>query len=244
MKSRKDEIAALKARLDNEKKKNAVLRKKIARLRTENDRAHISGSYSSLMTSGLFLLYSDSYFSYIAESLKRTPTYSRWDRFLLCFRRLRVISVSFRIMTYIFAFVQTSAALILLFSIMIVALPSFLIISAITVFATLIESYRSNRTVERLLREKKGYVFLALSANAFEEGSFFRSNVEEFSRDTRALVIVVSPFLFSSRGLYGNTPFISAKSENHSILIVRKNYFYSLRKKVLNKHHDKITIVS
>lgn len=243
MKQKNDEVAELKRRLEAEKKINAALKRRINRLTAETAYRQAGNSYDTLMASGSFLFYSDSFFSYVIESLRSTSVYSRWDRFLIYYRRLRMISVSFRVATYIFAFIQTSAALILLFSIMVVALPAFFIIVFLIISAAIVENARNNHAIEKLINNRKTFVFLALSPSAFDINSFFRANITELSMRENTLIIVVSPFLLSSKGLYGARPYISAKTENHSVIIIRKNYFYSLKKKILRKHSGNITVV-
>ena len=56
-------------------------------------------------------------------------------------------------------------------------------------------------------------------------------------------VLVVSPYPLSSRGLGGKGGFFTARREAEGLYLVRRHYFFMLRKRVLDALEQDITVV-
>ena len=56
-------------------------------------------------------------------------------------------------------------------------------------------------------------------------------------------VLVVSPYPVSPRGLGGKGSFFTARKEAEGIYLVRRHYFFMLRKRVLDAMGQNITMI-
>lgn len=63
------------------------------------------------------------YFSFLTAVIRDTAAYGFWERFLMLFRRFRLISLIFRTISWIFAVVQTGTMFIVFAALAVIALP-------------------------------------------------------------------------------------------------------------------------
>jgi hypothetical protein len=56
-------------------------------------------------------------------------------------------------------------------------------------------------------------------------------------------VIVVTPYTVSGRGLGGRGRFFTARREADHLYVVRRHYFFTLRRRVLDRLDGEITVV-
>ena len=65
--------------------------------------------------------------------------------------------------------------------------------------------------------------------------------VEEFSREPDHICIVVSPHFWRNRGLFGNKKLYRfSRAESESILLVRRQYYFMLKKNIFNETSNEI----
>ena len=174
------------------------------------------------------------FFGYLWGTWRRTPLWSYWQRWLTVFRRFRTVALVIRVLTFLFSLLQTGTLVILSTLIFLVILPLLAVLMLGILITAAIESRRSNRYLERTLTDRRVCVlFPSADPTPFFAQSARRLVAEGFA------VIVVSPFWISARGIghpkQKRTFYATLRREAPDLYLVRRYYFFSLRKHVLQK---------
>ncbi len=103
-------------------------------------------------------------------------------------------------------------------------------------------SRRMNRILARELSGKAVRVFIPPRGASLKAGSFFIRNARAMACEGVA-VLVVSPYPVSNRGLGGKGGFFTARKESEGLYLIRRHYFFMLRKQVLDALEQDITMV-
>lgn len=185
------------------------------------------------------------YLGYVASSVKGTSVWSFFRKGIRHFRRFRLLSFLFRMATKIAVFAESGVALVAWLSFSLFMLPFILVLAIVTFIIGIFRSRKTNGILLEKLRDKKVYVLFAdrkqLPKNRDQE-SFLRKNAEDLARDG-SVVVVVSPYYFSSRGLGEDRAYVTARREFEGVYIVRKNYFFMLRRRVIKTVAAEIVVI-
>ena len=191
------------------------------------------------------LIHETSYLGYLKKRFTTASLYSIWTRILAYFRRFRLITTIFKVITSLITILGTSAFFLFISMGIFVLIPFLLIFFSFFLISGIF--YRKKR-FEELMRSASGctiYVFFPIAGQPFEKGSFFKSTVKSILNDTdnQNFIIVVSPYFFSPKGIdEKNSPYYHIlRIESERVCIIRKNSFFALRKKFLS-HTDSYVI--
>lgn len=160
--------------------------------------------------------------------------YRIWRDILSYLRRLRMIAWIFRIFSLLMTVIQTGALVILTTAVFLVLLPLAAALMLGILLTALIESRRTNRFLKGFLEGKTVYILFASERS----GAFFADSVRALSRCEDAVVLVISPYWISSKGnalTQGASKefYCTARREASNIFLIRKYYFFSLRRRAL-----------
>ncbi len=170
------------------------------------------------------------FFGFAYDALTHTPLYTHWQAFLSLLRRFRAVAFFLRVLTVIFAIIETGTLVLLTTAVFLVILPLAVALMLGILITALLESRRTNRQMTRWLEGKEIFV-LFLSQR---ENPFLEQNANLLSKTENAAVIVVSPYLLSPRGLLHKESFYcTARRENENVYLIRRYYYFSFRKHVL-----------
>lgn len=231
-----EEIQALKKQLNKERRTNRLLRKKLAQ-RGIRDLDIGEGSPENFQQRAkeARLFDHDGYARYLAALVRENSLFRLWERLTSYLRRLGLVSITVRIFTYILLLVQTGTVFFLLLVLFLIALPVLAAVTLSIYFTALLRSRRDNQTVEALCKDKRVYVFFPTKAQEFSRGNFWKGNLLDLASKDNTLVVVVAPYFFSSKGLWEKRNFyLNFRGESDRILLIRKHYFFSLRRHVLS----------
>ena len=185
------------------------------------------------------------YPKYLISLVKSTSFWLLCQRGLSFFRKFRLISWILRIVTRIVIWAETSVAFIAWISATIVILPFLALLSAASLFIALFRSKNANKHFEELLGGKKVYILFASKKQLSKRGEkvgFFVQNVRELAlRDS--VCIVVSPHFFGREGIGGSDFYVTARKESENIYMVRKNYYFMLRRVVIERVASEIICI-
>ncbi len=182
------------------------------------------------------------YFSYIFQLISSTSIFNIYKRILGFLRRYAFISTTLKIVIAILAVVQSSAVFVIATSASFLALPFILVISYAVFFLAHINRKRNDAVNKKLLAHKRIFVFFPPKKRALSPDSYFSGMVEELSKKTDHICIVVSPHFWRNRGLFGNKkPYRFSRAESESILLVRRQYYFMLKKNIFNESSNEIT---
>lgn len=154
----------------------------------------------------------------------------------LFFRRVRLVRM-------IVTVISAVATAILLLPVYVVVLPIVLALTGSTAFFSLFFSFRKNRQLREALAGKHLYVFVAADDACLEPSSYFAHCVHQLAQDNDCAVLVVSPHNLRTHGLGGRGAYLTARRECQNVYIVRRHYFFNLRRRVLRYIDERMTVV-
>lgn len=185
---------------------------------------------------------------YLLELVKSTSVYGIYTRILAYFRRYRLFSTIFKILTKVIVWAETSAVFIVSFSAtVIIVLPLTALLFVVSLLAALLGSRKANeRLAAEIASRKRIYVFFGHKKQVKKgtENDFFAENVKNMASDG-SLSLVISPHLVGTSGVGGAGAYFTARKESENVYMVRKNYYFVLYRTLLLKreNRDKIRLI-
>ena len=172
------------------------------------------------------------FLSYLLDVWRATPIWVNYKRGLTLFRRIRVIAILWRVLSLLFTLLQTGTLVILSTVILLVLLPLAVILMLVLLITAAVKSRRSNRYFAQVLADRRVCVLF----NSVEARPFFAQHIKQLTAEGFA-VIAVSPYLLLSEGIEGISTkrrfYSTLRCEAPSVYLVRRYYFFSLRRRVL-----------
>ena len=161
-------------------------------------------------------------------------------------RLIKKITLFFRRMRLVRLVVSVSAAIsatVLLLPMYVIVLPIMLALTGLTAFSSLFFASRMNRRLRAELAGRHLYVFAVSDENSLKAGSFFCGNAHMLADQPDCAVLVVSPHNIGTDGLGGKGFYLTARQECPHLYIVRRRYFFNLRRRVLRQTDAHMTVV-
>ena len=184
------------------------------------------------------------YGSYFIKSLGKTTGFSVYERLINALKKYNFVKITMRVLTVLFAMIQSGTIFILTTSAVLVSLPVAFFLSGAAFLLTYLLSGLDNRRNMELLRGKDVTIFFPPKGEALSENSFFAGFVSEAAAKENGAAIIVSPYAIRPRGIGKKRRFyIFSRSESDNILIVRRHYFFRLRKRVILPAAGKISMI-
>ena len=181
------------------------------------------------------------YFGYIVQLFRSTSIFSIYKKILAFLRRYSFISTTLKIVVAVLTVVQTSAIFVIATSASFLSVPVILITSYLAFFFAHIYRKRNDAVNKKLLAEKRIFVFFPPKKRALSPDSYFSGMVHELAQKENHICIVVSPHFWRNRGLFGNKkPYRFSRTEGERILLVRRQYYFMLKKNIINDSSNEI----
>lgn len=177
-----------------------------------------------------------SFLRYLCESVMESAPVQVIAKMVEYLRRVRVVQMVITIAAAVVAVVAVaivSAAV----------LPALFFGTALLTMLALMRSRRMNRILRRELTDRRIRVMVPPRGGSLDEGSFFIRNARAMAAEDNVTVIVVTPYLVSKRGLGGHGKFFTARKEADDLYLVRRHYFFVLRRKVLDALDGDVTVI-
>ncbi len=177
------------------------------------------------------------YALFLIHSVKESTLGLLVRRISRYFRRLRL----FR---NIAAAIGAVLVTVLLSAFFVTALPFLLLFLGISLFAVAFRARSANRQMREALvgMQRIRIIFFHEQIN-FKENSFSERSAMSMAEDRGTAVIAVSPHLLSSAGLGGKGMFFAVRQERPRLFLVRRGYYFILKRKVLNALSADITLM-
>ncbi len=183
-----------------------------------------------------------SYISFVWTHLMHSSFFDTYKRILNYVRKYALITTTLKIVSLLFVFVEAVLVIVISTSAFIATLLFTLLITQVLTMLSLLSSKKQTASNTARLMGKDVVIFFPPKERAFEDGSYFKYLVNDYASKDNCHVVVVTPYLFNSRGVFScKKPYHSARPDTDSILLVRKNYYFSLRKKVIDTTARSIT---
>lgn len=215
----------------------------LERLRRENAflRSRVKSTVTKDESTALFE--SKGYFSYLWKVIKSHSAYKLFEKYSGYFSRFRLISRIIRISAFIFIALQTSAILFIAAVILAVVIPPIILGFAALLLLSAVRLRRDGRLLRKKIAGKKVILFFPPRHCELGVGSFLYRNISELA-DRGYAVIAVSPFMISQRGLSeSKKPYANIRIEGERIFTVRRQYFFFINKRILQKHEKRVIYI-
>lgn len=168
--------------------------------------------------------------------LRETRGVALWEHFIKYFRRFRFVTTAFRIAPWILLAISTNTLLYIIAALAVFLVPVILLVLLSLTGSVFIRHRGINDRFRDKLSEKTVFVLFPLRGVEFTSETFWRANARDLAGRKNSAVIVVSPYLFASHGIAANGKFyFNAREEEKNLYLVRRHYFFSLRKNVLTR---------
>ena len=176
------------------------------------------------------------FFGYAWDMFTHTPIYTHWQQLLSLMRRFRTAAFILRILTVVWTVLETGTLVIVATALFLVILPLAAALMLGILLTAWIESRRTNRRLSAEFAKKRICVlFFADEPERDEDGHtpFLSQNAQRLAAEGFC-VVVLSPYLISAKGLRHGTFYCTARLEYENVYLIRRYYFFSLRKHVLS----------
>ena len=177
-----------------------------------------------------------SFFRYMVDSFRE----SAFMRFVT---KLRLYLKRFRRAQAVIPIVLAAGAMV---AVAFVSPLATLILAAAIILPTtfiLLRFHRMNRILRQELRDRRIRILIPPLKSALADGSLFIRNARAMAAEDKVTVVVVTPQPLSRRGLGGRKAFFTARKEAEGLYLVRRHYFFTLRRKVLDVLDGEITVI-
>ncbi len=261
-KSRRDqEIERLRRELERERRHSAKLEREVSALRRELQEMEAEdrdnpfrrlkqmkrerGRTDEKMRSSAALRASHyrkgSYLRYLFETVAESFPVQVISQLVLYLRRLRVVRM-------VVTIVLAVGAVVLVSVLSAAALPFLLVGTAVLFLLAWLQSRHMNDKLKEALAGRHIRVLVpergvGLIRRGETERSFFIRQAVAMAAEEGVAVLVISPYLLSGRGLGGKGAFFTARREETDVYLVRRHYYFILRRRVLDVVDPRMTVI-
>lgn len=181
--------------------------------------------------------------SYFALLIRRSRPVLLWERYVKYVRRFRALTTALRLLPWILLLISTHTLLYAAVAVAAILIP-LLLAALISLAASATVRYREvNRIMEQHLSGKTVFVLFPPRNHSFDRSTFWRSNLLSLAARESTCAVVVSPFFLSPRGLRDAPFYWNAREEAPRVFLVRRHYFYALKKNVLQKRVTRLFFI-
>ena len=175
------------------------------------------------------------YLRFLIDCFTDSTFYLWWSRVLAYARRIRLVRTVGLIVTVLLAAAQTSALFVVFSAVYLTVLPFLILGSGLGLLFCVLHSKTVNRHMAHALTGHHIRVLFPSRSHPFtpEAQAFFFASALEMATDPNVAVIVVSPYPLSTKGFGSRRMFATARQERPRLYIVRKYYYFILRRRVL-----------
>ena len=183
-----------------------------------------------------------SYFGFIWTHLKHTSFFQTYSKIISYIRRYTFITTSLKIISLLFVFVEAAVFIVISTSAFIASLVFTLLVSHLLMIFTFFSRKKHTKKNTALLSGKNVIILFPPKQRAFESDSFFCGFARELAKSENTRVVIVSPFLLNSLGTDGRKKaYYLDRAAGENILMVRRNYYFTLKKKIIDPLSASIT---
>ncbi len=176
-----------------------------------------------------------SFLRYLWESVMESAPVQVLSKLIQYLRRVRAVQL---ILTILLAL----GAVLTVAVVSAAVLPFLFFGTALLTMLGLLRSRRMDRILKKELTGRRIRIMVPPRGGSLKNGSFFIRNAHAMAADG-ATVIVVTPYPISRRGLGGHGHFFTARKEADGLYLVRRHYFFILRRRVLDALDGEITVI-
>ncbi len=235
----KNQLRRLTAENRRLSRENDALKNEIDSLQGKQSKRNVLNKYQYALKhrSEAECMYSKKNFaSFLFTQLKFTSFFHIYTQVINIFRRYSFITTSLKVFSLIFLFFEASLLVVLSTSAFVASLIFTLFLSHLFTVLTIFARKKYNKINKEALTEKNITIFFPPKERAFDHDSFFNKFVKDEANGINSHIIIVSPYVFKSIGLdHSKKLYFCYRNDGENIILVRRGYYFSLRKNVINK---------
>jgi len=255
IKKLKKQASRLEKQLDDQRRENADLKRQIAEVKGAYgslDRLPIKGRKRHPVSPGSRQAAQEllginafnagrfskkSYARYLIQTFKGSTLGMIFRRISRFFRRFRLI----RRITAVVAAILVG---LLLSAFFVTILPFLLLLLIMTLMGIAMRARSANRRMKEELRHQKRIRVVIFSDQVtFEGDTFGERSAKAMASSPDTTVLVVTPRLWSTKGLGGQGMFFTVRQEAERLYLVRRGYYFILRRRVLDSLSCDISVI-
>ena len=246
----------LKRQLRRYQKENAALRRQLAALKHNTPPSHRSKSDTSEEQARVRSLFASrirrarhynkrTYLRFLIDSFTDSSFYIWWGKVLAYFRRIRLVRTVGLVLTFLLAAAQTSTLFVMFSAVYLTIIPFLIMGSGLAFFISVLHSGTVNRRLNAHLRGCHIRILIPSRAVAFDPSTqpFFFASARAMAAEPQTAVIIVSPYSWSTKGFGSRRMFFTARCEEERLYLVRKHYYFILRRRVLDTLDPHLSIL-
>ena len=241
----KKDTDILQTRIDELKRENAQLRGEIALLKSELQQSKASTRRLNKkrdMTSSLLLhqarrentFSQRSTFSYFTHALKNASLFRLYSQIVNTVKRFTFVTTTIQVLLVVLTVVKSGVIVLISTSAFIVSLPFLFLMSGLGAILTFIGSKKATKQNTPIIKGKRVCVFFPAKKSVMRKGGYFAGFVRSIAEEPNTVCIIVTPGFFFSRGISeGKHYFFTSRIDAQNIIIVRRHYYFKLKKKII-----------
>ena len=184
-----------------------------------------------------------SYFAYLKEKIKSHSIYRIFEKGSRFFSKFRLIALIFKIISFVTIAIQTSAFIFIAIVVILIILPPIVIGFAVIFICSAARYSHDTADILEAIKGKKIMIIFTQRHFNFQSDSFFYRNALNLT-SRGYTVIAVSPFMLSSKGISGSKDFyLNRKREADGIFTLRLQYYFFIKKKIFEKHRERLIYI-
>ena len=177
-----------------------------------------------------------SFLRYLCECVMESAPVRLLAKLIQYLRRIRAVHLILTILLALTAVVTVAV-------VSAAVLPFLLFVTVLLAMLALLRSRRMNRILREELTHRRIRIMIPPRGHCFSENAFFLRNAHAMAAEVGVTVIVVTPYLISGRGSREDGFFFTARKESDHLYLVRRHYFFILRRRVLDTLDSDITVI-
>lgn len=231
-----------KLRAENRKLRleNRALKHEIEQLSSENSKFSNKNEYTNAFMKNAQrgqLFQKKNFSSYMIGLIRSTTFFHIYTEIINTLRKYSFFKITLSILSAVFVFVESSAVLVLSASFFLISIPITLFVSNFTIIVSFFRTRKKIAEAKELLMGKKLTVFLPPKKAQMWGDSYLNGFISSAAKDEDSFCIIVSPYVFKTSGIHASkgSPYYTCRTEQDNIIIVRRHYYFTLRKRVLSR---------
>jgi hypothetical protein len=170
------------------------------------------------------------------DSFIDSSFYIWWSKVLAYFRRIRLVRTIGLVLAFLWAAARTSALFVVFSAVYLTLLPVLIMGSGLAFFISILHSRAVNRRLREQLTGCHIRILIPSRTVPFDPRvqPFFFASARSMAAEPHTAVIVVSPYSWSPGGFGSRRMFFTARCESERLYLVRKHYYFILRRRVLD----------
>ena len=185
----------------------------------------------------------NNYFSYVQGSLRTSAFFRLLKKGFLIARRLSFVSFLLTVGTMLLSALETGALFLLISAFYLTFFPFFVLPAGIAILSGILLGSRRRTQLGTAVKNKHVTVFFPVRGSGFAASSFFKANAVCMAAAADSVVLVVTPYFWSLRGLGGHGFFNAFRQEGEHLFLLRRRFWFSFYRKVLVRYATQMVLV-